>query len=173
VREQDVPDAAHPLEGLHELFEVAWRINQPVTIGMFDKEAVPAERLIHCADAEAVPDAEWILEGSETVQVAPQFQIIPVPGHTPGSMALLYDQRFLFTGDHLWWDPESRTLESPERLVWNESQLLRSIGKLLDYRFEWVLAGHGDRTRLPATEMRAKLAGLLERRRTAAGVGAR
>ena len=67
-----------------------------------------AKRIIHRADVEAVPDAEWIIEGADSIQVMPQFQIIPVPGHTAGSMALLYKQRFLFTGDHLWWDSRRR-----------------------------------------------------------------
>ncbi len=131
-----------------------------------------ATRIIHHADADAVPGAERIIEGEATVPLARQFQAIPVPGHTPGSMALLYDERFLFTGDHLWWEPESETLGAPQNLVWSEPHLLRSIAKLLDHRFEWVLAGHGDRVRLPIEEMRAKLARLLERRLAAAAVGA-
>jgi hypothetical protein len=40
-----------------------------------------------------------------------------------------------------------------------------SIQKLLDCPFEWVLAGHGDRTRLPAGEMRVQLQALVERRK--------
>jgi ferredoxin len=124
-----------------------------------------AQRIIHRADASAAPGAEWVLEGHETIELAPGFQAIPVPGHTPGSIALLHDDRFLFTGDHLWWDPETKTLESPERLVQNETDLLRSIAKLADHRFEWVLAGHGDRVRLPAAEMKKKVQDLLERRK--------
>lgn len=128
-----------------------------------------ASRIIHRADTEAAPGAEWILEGNEVVELAPGFRAIPVPGHTPGSIALLYDERFIFSGDHLWWDPESGTLESPQRLVWSEPHLLHSVEKLLDHRFEWVLAGHGDRVRLPATEMQAQIRRLLERRQKAAG----
>jgi glyoxylase-like metal-dependent hydrolase (beta-lactamase superfamily II) len=94
----------------------------------------------------------------------PQFQIIPVPGHTAGSMALLYKNRFLFTGDHLWWDSAQKRLSAPSQLVWRKHVLMDSIRKLLDYPFEWVLAGHGDRTRLPADEMRAQLQALVERR---------
>jgi glyoxylase-like metal-dependent hydrolase (beta-lactamase superfamily II) len=45
--------------------------------------------------------------------------------------------------------------------------LTDSIQKLLDYRFEWVLAGHGDRTRLPMNEMRAQLQALVARRQGA------
>lgn len=125
-----------------------------------------AVRIIHQADAEAVPGAERIIEGEEPVPLAPQFQAIPVPGHTPGSMALLYDERFLFTGDHLWWDSAQKMLGAPQRLVWRKRVLVDSIQKLLDYRFEWVLAGHGDRMRLPADQMRTQLQALVERRQT-------
>jgi glyoxylase-like metal-dependent hydrolase (beta-lactamase superfamily II) len=44
---------------------------------------------------------------------------------------------------------------------------VNSIQKLLDYPFEWVLAGHGERTRLPANEMRGQLQALVERRQPA------
>ena len=125
-----------------------------------------ATRIIHRADAEAMPDAEWIVDGLETVTLAPQFDLIPVPGHTPGSSALLYDHRFLFTGDHLWWDPETRSLEAPRRLVWRSRAMVQSIEKLLNYRFEWVLAGHGDRIHLSTTEMTSALQDLVRRRST-------
>ena len=125
-----------------------------------------AKRMIHRADVEAVPDAEWIIEGADSVQVLPQFHIIPVPGHTAGSMALLYKNRFLFTGDHLWWDSAQKMLGAPQRLVWRKRVLVDSIQKLLDYSFEWVLAGHGDRMRLPTNAMRAQLQALVERRQT-------
>jgi glyoxylase-like metal-dependent hydrolase (beta-lactamase superfamily II)/ferredoxin len=128
-----------------------------------------AKRMIHRADIEAVPDAEWIIEGADCVEVSPEFLIIPVPGHTAGCMALLYKNQFLFTGDHLWWDSEQKMLGAPSRLVWRKHVLVDSIRKLLDYPFEWVLAGHGDRTRLPADEMRAKLQALVERRQPARG----
>ncbi len=124
-----------------------------------------AKRMIHRADIEAVPDAEWVIEGADSIQIMPQFQIIPVPGHTAGSMALLYRQRFLFTGDHLWWDFAQKRLGAPTSLVWRKHVLADSLKKLLDYPFEWVLAGHGDRTRLPAHEMRAQLQSLIDHRR--------
>lgn len=123
-----------------------------------------ATRIIHRADAEVMPDAEWIVDGVETIDLAPQFQLIPVPGHTPGSCALLYNDRFLFTGDHLWWDPETRSLDAPRRLVWRSRALVHSIRKLVDYRFEWVLAGHGDRIKLSPEEMREHLRVLVAHR---------
>ena len=122
-----------------------------------------AKRIIHRADIEAAPDAEWVIEGADSTQVMPQFRIIPVPGHTAGSMALLYKARFLFTGDHLWWDSVQKRLSAPSQLVWRRHVLTNSIQKLLDYPFEWVLAGHGDRTHLPVHEMRAQVQALVQR----------
>ncbi len=126
-----------------------------------------ATRIIHHADAAAAPDAEWIVEGDDLVAASESFRIIPVPGHTKGSIALLYDDRFLFSGDHLWWDRDLSGLGALEHLAWNKTLLLKSVAALLGYRFEWVLPGHGDRIHLPATEMKTHLERLLERRRTA------
>jgi glyoxylase-like metal-dependent hydrolase (beta-lactamase superfamily II)/ferredoxin len=123
-----------------------------------------ATRIIHRADAEAMPDAEWIVDGSDSIPLAPQFTLIPVPGHTPGSSALLYDQRFLFTGDHLWWDPETRSLQAPQRLVWRSRAMVQSLEKLLGDQFEWVLPGHGDRIKLTPEEMRHQLRLLVDHR---------
>jgi glyoxylase-like metal-dependent hydrolase (beta-lactamase superfamily II)/ferredoxin len=123
-----------------------------------------ATRIIHRADAGAMPEAEWIVDGIDIIPLIEQFNLIPVPGHTAGSSALLYDERFLFTGDHLWWEPETRSLESPRRLVWRSRAMLQSIEKLLDYRFEWVLPGHGDRVKLTAEDMRRQLRLLVDQR---------
>jgi glyoxylase-like metal-dependent hydrolase (beta-lactamase superfamily II)/ferredoxin len=123
-----------------------------------------AKRIIHRADAEAMPDAEWVIDGAEDAELSPGFLAIPVPGHTAGSMALLYREKFLFTGDHLWWNPQSKSLGAPTRLVWRKRVLVDSIQKLLDYRFEWVLAGHGDRARLSVEEMRDHVRALVIRR---------
>lgn len=124
-----------------------------------------ATRMIHREDAAAVPTAERIIEGEDMVRIGSEFQVIPVPGHTAGSMALLYREQFLFTGDHLWWNPHTRSLEAPTRLIWRKWALVDSIQKLLDYRFEWVLAGHGDRVRLSSDDIRTHLHALVERRK--------
>lgn len=127
-------------------------------------KAFGATRIIHQADAPAMPDAEWIVDGEEAIQAEPEFLFIPVPGHTAGSMALLYKNRFLFSGDHLWWDRDLQQLGTPERLVWNEAQLERSITKLINHSFEWVLPGHGDRIRLNFHEMKEAVEKLAQRR---------
>ena len=92
-----------------------------------------ATRIIHDADKDAMPQAEWIIRGHDVVQASSDFLIIPVPGHTSGSQALLYNDKFLFTGDHLWWDQEKRALGMPSRLVWNRQQLLESTRRLSEF----------------------------------------
>ncbi len=123
-----------------------------------------AKRIIHAGDADVVPDAEWFVEGVECTQLADDFYAIPVPGHTAGSMALLYNEKFLFTGDHLWWNPQSQTLQAPTQRVWRANVLTASIRKLLDHRFEWILAGHGDRVKLSHEAIRGQIKALLDRR---------
>jgi glyoxylase-like metal-dependent hydrolase (beta-lactamase superfamily II)/ferredoxin len=123
-----------------------------------------ATRIIHSADADAEPGAEWIIEGLDPVEVGQEFRIIPVPGHTQGSIALLYADRYLFTGDHMGWDRDVNGLRLATVYVWNEEILRRSTARLLDYRFEWVLPGHADRIGLPAARMKEELQRLLDRR---------
>ena len=79
-------------------------------------------------------------------------------------MALLYRNRYLFTGDHMAWDREINGLRLATVYVWKESALRRSAEKLLDYPFEWILPGHGDRKHLPADRMQEELRLLLARR---------
>lgn len=123
-----------------------------------------AKRIIHHADRDAQPDAEWIVDGTEPVGAAPGFTIIPVPGHTDGSIALLYDNRYLFTGDHMSWDRENEGLRLATVYVWDDETLRRSAARLLEFPFEWVLPGHGDRMHLSADRMNEELRLLLERR---------
>jgi len=113
-----------------------------------------ATRIIHRADSPAMPDAEWIIDGEDAVQAEPEFVFIPVPGHTAGSTSLLYNNRFLFSGDHLWWDRKLQRLGTPETLVWDDGQLEESVRTLLNYSFEWVLPGHGKRIHLHHSGMK-------------------
>jgi glyoxylase-like metal-dependent hydrolase (beta-lactamase superfamily II) len=60
-------------------------------------------------------------------------------------MVLLYQRKFLFTGDHLAWSPERQTLTAFPSVAWYSwKEQIRSMEKLLPYEFQWVLPGHGD-----------------------------
>ena len=104
-----------------------------------------------------------VLDGEGPWLLAPGFLAIPTPGHTEGHCVLLYQERFLFTGDHLAWDRDARRLTASEDYCWYSwPQQAESMRRLADYRFEWVLPGHGQRVHLPAAEMRQEVEGLAE-----------
>ena len=123
-----------------------------------------AERIIHRAELESQPQAERIIEGDAAVELAPGFLAIPTPGHTRGHMVLLAGGRYLFTGDHLAWDRDERRLLAFRDYCWHSWPRQReSMARLLDYSFELVLPGHGQRVQLPADVMREQLAALVQR----------
>ncbi len=123
-----------------------------------------AQRIIHRTEINAQPDSEIVIEGNDIVHISNHFIVIPVPGHTRGHMVLLYNSKFLFTGDHLSYDFERHELEAFRRHCWYSwEEQTESMKRLLDFKFEWVLAGHGNRAKLPAAEMHDQLAQLVER----------
>jgi glyoxylase-like metal-dependent hydrolase (beta-lactamase superfamily II)/ferredoxin len=127
-------------------------------------ERFGAQRIIHRAELFSQPDAEIVLDGAEPQELMPGFVAIPTPGHTAGHIALQHDDRYLFTGDHLWWRRDERQLDASPEYCWHSwDQQRGSLARLLDYSFEWVLPGHGNRVHLPAAEMRQQLRALVER----------
>lgn len=123
-----------------------------------------AQRVIHRGDLDAQPDAEWIIEGEASIELAPGVVAIPTAGHTAGHCCLLIDDRYLFSGDHLAWDEGKRCLTAFRNYCWHSwERQLRSLERLRSFRFEWVLPGHGRRIHLPAAEMAAQLDALLSR----------
>ncbi|MGO9836735.1 MAG: MBL fold metallo-hydrolase [Polyangiaceae bacterium] len=129
------------------------------------------ERILHAADVGAATrDVERRIEGTGPVSLGPDLVAIPVPGHTRGSVALLYRGRFLFTGDHLWGSGDGSGLDASSNVCWYSwSEQTRSMERLLDFDFEWVLPGHGPRFHAPATRMRAALEKLVLRMKRVGG----
>ncbi|MBI3091768.1 MAG: MBL fold metallo-hydrolase [Candidatus Tectomicrobia bacterium] len=130
-----------------------------------------SQRIIHRHELAAQPDAEIVLDGADPVHLAADFTIIPTPGHTRGHCVLLYRNRFLFTGDHLSWDRDAQRLHASRRVCWHSwPEQKRSMARLLDYSFAWVLPGHGQRVNLPEEQMRKELAALVGRMEGGGGV---
>jgi len=124
------------------------------------------DRVMHRADR--VPGLERYLEGNDPVRLADDLVFIPTPGHTPGSACLLYRDTFLFTGDHLYGNPEAGCLSASKAMNWHSwPEQLRSLEKLLDFEFRWVLPGHGASFRAASPgQMRAELERALVRLRS-------
>jgi len=76
---------------------------------------------------------------------------------------LLYKNKFLFTGDHLAWSPTKETLTAFKSVAWYSwPEQTRSMEKLLDYDFEWVLPGHGRIHQDTVNSMRTQLRHCIE-----------
>jgi glyoxylase-like metal-dependent hydrolase (beta-lactamase superfamily II)/ferredoxin len=122
-------------------------------------ERFGCERVIHRDDVRSrTASMERKPTGSDPIAIEPDLVMIPTPGHTKGHAVFLYRDRFLFTGDHLAWDPDDEKLYAFRGACWYSwSEQIKSMERLLDYRFEWVLPGHGRPIQLSADRMRREL----------------
>ena len=119
-------------------------------------------RVMHQGDGAAGLGVEHVTTGEAPVSLDRDLMCIPTPGHTRGHQVLLYRDQALFTGDHLAWSPARDTLIAFRDACWYSWQVqTRSMARLLGYRFEWVLPGHGRIHHAPAAEMHKHLEGCL------------
>jgi glyoxylase-like metal-dependent hydrolase (beta-lactamase superfamily II)/ferredoxin len=160
----DSPRAAEPLmRRIEEMGGVRWLFlthADDVADHRRWHERFGCTRVMHDEDiGRGTRDVEHPLSGIEPLRLADDLLAVPVPGHTAGSTALLYRDAFLFTGDHLWWSPQYGRLHASRGVCWHSwPEQLRSVARLRDLRFRWVLPGHGRRHQAPSAEaMRAEL----------------
>ncbi|HEY0140057.1 MAG TPA: MBL fold metallo-hydrolase [Thermoanaerobaculia bacterium] len=117
------------------------------------------ERVLHRDDVRAQTKVvELQPQGNDPVELEDGLLMIPTPGHTRGHAVYLWKERFLFTGDHLAWSESRGHLYAFRSACWYSwSEQIRSMERLLDYEFEWVLPGHGRPVHLAPDAMRASL----------------
>ncbi|MFN8009829.1 MAG: MBL fold metallo-hydrolase [Holophagaceae bacterium] len=142
----DSPRAAGPLlRNLEALGGLRWMVlshRDDVADHAAFRARFGCERVVH-AD-EGIPGMERTVEGRDPVALDEELLLIPTPGHTEGSQCLLYRETFLFTGDHLWWNPAQGRLGAGRGVCWHDwATQLASLARLLDFEFRWVLPGHG------------------------------
>jgi glyoxylase-like metal-dependent hydrolase (beta-lactamase superfamily II) len=112
-----------------------------------------ARTLAHRLDAEAIPVHSDVLldDGAEIAFGRCRLTAIHLVGHTPGSVALMYDDPnghpHLFTGDSLFPGGPGNTQGDPQRFTSLMDDLEKKIfGALPDET--WVYPGHGRDTTL-------------------------
>ena len=129
------------------------------------REALGCERILHRRDlGPGTAGVERVLEGAAPIALAPDLLAVPVPGHTPGSAALLVGQEVLFTGDHLWGDAAGRLDASPAVCWYDWAEQARSMAQLARLPFRWVFPGHGRPWSAPTAEAaQAEVAALARR----------
>lgn len=103
------------------------------------------ERFIHADDVTRDTESvEHVLDGEGPFQIAPDLRIITTPGHSKGHVCINYQEKFLFTGDHIFVDEKKRLLTASRGVCWYSwEEQIRSTEKLLAEKFQWVLPGHG------------------------------
>lgn len=118
------------------------------------------ERILHADDIDAgTRSVEIVVKGEGELRLADDIVIIPVPGHTKGHTVLNFQNKYLFTGDHLAYSERRGRLVAFHDACWYSwGEQTRSMEKLLNYRFEWVLPGHGRRWHADAGAMHEALA---------------
>jgi len=124
-----------------------------------------AERVLHRDDvSRSTSKVERVLTGHDAISLDHDLLAIPTPGHTRGHTVLLYGNKYLFSGDHVWWSPNYKSLHASSSVCWYSwAEQTRSMERLLDYEFEWVLPGHGRRAHSSASMMREQLGCLVAR----------
>jgi glyoxylase-like metal-dependent hydrolase (beta-lactamase superfamily II)/ferredoxin len=127
-------------------------------------ERFGCDRVLHRDDVRSrTAMVELQPQGPGPVALDDDLLMIPTPGHTKGHAVFLYRDRFLFTGDHLAWNETRGALYAFRSACWYSwKEQIASMERLLDYRFEWVLPGHGRPIFLTAPEMHAQLAACVE-----------
>jgi glyoxylase-like metal-dependent hydrolase (beta-lactamase superfamily II) len=93
---------------------------------------------------EGTPLSEDALGGAE-------LAVLPQPGHTAGTMCLLYRGRYLFTGDHIAYSRRRGHIVAFRLQCWDDwerqTRSVRSLAALSEaghLRFSWILPGHGE-----------------------------
>jgi glyoxylase-like metal-dependent hydrolase (beta-lactamase superfamily II) len=113
-------------------------------------QATGAETVAHPEDAPELPvPVTRSVENGDTISVGScQLSVIHLRGHTPGSIALLYDgdgEQHLFTGDSLFPGGPGNTQQDPQRFDSLMTDLeQRVFAELPDGT--WVYPGHGNDT---------------------------
>lgn len=90
------------------------------------------------------------------------FNVIHTPGHTPGSVCILY-KKCLICGDLIRYTKEYYVFGkdviklSPKSFCSNYSEYLKSVRSILDFDFDIILPGHGS----PVYNAKEKLKSIL------------
>lgn len=162
----DSPRAARPLaDALAARGGVRWMFlshrDDVADHGAF-RARFGCERVLHRAEVGPdTRDVERILEGPGPWRLDDDLLVIAVPGHTRGSCALLYREEFLFSGDHVWASADGAGLGAGRDVCWwSWDEQRRSMARLAEHRFAWVLPGHGRRFHAEPAAMRAAVEAL-------------
>lgn len=123
------------------------------------------ERVIHVDEVSSeTGDVEKRVQMDRELDLDKDLKLISTPGHTKGHIVVLYKEKFLFTGDHVFFDQEKKMPRASRSVCWYSwPEQTISMRRLLQYRFEWLMPGHGGWGHLDLQKMHAMMVELVER----------
>ena len=131
-----VPVAVHELD-----IPVVEGTEEPAPPAYIPPEILKHLKTAPCAVEFPLLDGEFFCD---------DLQVIHVPGHTPGSICLLYNNKVLVAGDCVigkstgFPAPGPDALNPPVKMYSRDyAQALESLHKLLVYDFDAILPSHG------------------------------
>ncbi|MDF1661355.1 MAG: MBL fold metallo-hydrolase [Planctomycetota bacterium] len=103
------------------------------------------KRVMHLDDIRgSTKNVEVKVEGTDRVEVTKDLSLFPTPGHTKGSVCFIYDERYLFSGDHVAWSSTMEQIYAFRGACWYDWDTVKeSMTRLKAMNFEWILPGHG------------------------------
>jgi glyoxylase-like metal-dependent hydrolase (beta-lactamase superfamily II) len=89
---------------------------------------------------------DTVLQDGDVIDALGGLQVISVPGHTPGSIALYQpEKRIMFFGDVIRNNPKKGLVVGiPENFNYDTKQTQADAQKLLEYPMEYALFSHGE-----------------------------
>ena len=112
---------------------------------------------IHRDEADAAPFATDVIDG-ERAEVAPGVLALLAPGHTQGHLVFHVDERWLFTGDTLHWNPRRNELDvTPLQTWYSWAVLTDTVEQLASLHVEGVFPTHGMWRLLSASDYRTSM----------------
>lgn len=92
-----------------------------------------------------VRQIDYVLDDDDVIDIIGGLQVINVPGHTPGSIALYQaDKKIMFFSDVIRnKQDKSLVIGIPEKFNVDTNQVNIDAKKLLSYPIEYALFGHG------------------------------
>lgn len=109
------------------------------------RELTGARSLIHPADAAYARSQGAVLDGELTDAAAlGPLQVVPVPGKSPGEVALHWPaRRLLIVGDSVIGNPPGSCSFLRDKVMDDPALLRLSVRRLLDLDFDTLLVGDG------------------------------
>lgn len=124
--------------------DVPFILQQRVIEGNYHKMMLEEQKYMRQFNC-VVQQIDNVLENGDVIDIIGGLQVINVPGHTPGSIALYQaDKKMMFFSDVIRNNKEKGlVIGVPEKFNVNTNQVHIDAKELLNYPIEYALFGHG------------------------------